>query len=802
MAKINRIEALNYHEQGRPGKIEVVPTKPHSTQCDLSLAYTPGVAEPCLEIYKNPDDAYKYTAKGNLVAVISNGTAVLGLGDIGPLAGKPVMEGKGLLFKIFADVDVFDIEVNEKDPKKFIEVVKAIAPSFGGINLEDIKAPECFEIEETLKRELDIPVFHDDQHGTAIITSAALMNCLEIVGKDIRKIKVFVSGAGAAGCACTKMFVSIGVTPENIVMSDINGILTKNRNDLSVGNKQFATSRNIHTIEEGIKDADVFLGVSAGGVLTQKMLKTMAENPIVFALANPIPEISYEDAISAREDIIMATGRSDYPNQINNVLGFPYIFRGALDVRATTINEEMKIAASKALASMAKKYVPDMVAKAYNQQNIVFGKDYIIPKPLDHRLITTISVAVAQAAIKSGVARKTIKNWTEYEQELSERLGFDNRLVMSIRQKARQVPKSIVFAEGNNFKILKSAEFVSREKIAKPILLGNEEKIRELIHENHLELEGVPIIDLLKNVSDEKREHFANILYEARKYHLDLILAHQYIGQLITDTSTRVRDAVFGNVGTICLFRVGAEDAEFLEKEFEPVFMAQDLVNLPSYNIYIKLMIDGIAGNAFSAETLPPADLSKTETSAEKVIRITRERYGTQREIVEEKIARWSGMVTEKDLEIDRNTAGIRRDKVETIKNAKTIRAARKPIKSSHPASTDGDRKMYSAKCATCDADIEVPFKPDGSRPTFCKDCLKDYQRQQARVQQVRGNKVGDEKRTAGRENIHPQKTITLREAVRMPPKPFRREKSERPKKKVNLDEVRELIKESLESKK
>jgi len=543
MAKINRIEALNYHEQGRPGKIEVVPTKPHSTQCDLSLAYTPGVAEPCLEIYKNPDDAYKYTAKGNLVAVISNGTAVLGLGDIGPLAGKPVMEGKGLLFKIFADVDVFDIEVNEKDPKKFIEVVKAIAPSFGGINLEDIKAPECFEIEETLKRELDIPVFHDDQHGTAIITSAALMNCLEIVGKDIRKIKVFVSGAGAAGCACTKMFVSIGVTPENIVMSDINGILTKNRNDLSVGNKQFATSRNIHTIEEGIKDADVFLGVSAGGVLTQKMLKTMAENPIVFALANPIPEISYEDAISAREDIIMATGRSDYPNQINNVLGFPYIFRGALDVRATTINEEMKIAASKALASMAKKYVPDMVAKAYNQQNIVFGKDYIIPKPLDHRLITTISVAVAQAAIKSGVARKTIKNWTEYEQELSERLGFDNRLVMSIRQKARQVPKSIVFAEGNNFKILKSAEFVSREKIAKPILLGNEEKIRELIHENHLELEGVPIIDLLKNVSDEKREHFANILYEKRKRKgmtcdeaLEKMYNRDYFGAMMVET--------------------------------------------------------------------------------------------------------------------------------------------------------------------------------------------------------------------------------------------------------------------------
>jgi malate dehydrogenase (oxaloacetate-decarboxylating)(NADP+) len=517
MAKISKIDALNYHQKGRPGKIEVVPTKPHSTQYDLSLAYTPGVAEPCIEIHANPDDAYKYTSKGNLVAVISNGTAVLGLGDIGPLAGKPVMEGKGLLFKIFADIDVFDIEVNEKDPKKLIEVIKAIAPTFGGINLEDIKAPECFEIEETLKRELDIPVFHDDQHGTAIITSAALMNCLELVGKNIHEIKLFVSGAGAAGCACTKMFISIGVNPGNIVMSDINGILTTNRTDLSVCNKQFATSRNIQSIEEAIKDADVFLGVSAGGILTKEMLKTMAKNPIVFALANPVPEISYEDAISVRKDIIMATGRSDYPNQVNNVLGFPFIFRGALDVRATTINEEMKIAASLALASLAKQYVPDLVAKAYNQQNIVFGKDYIIPKPLDHRLITTVAVAVAKAAIKTGVARKIIKDWDAYKQELSERLGFDNRLVMAIRQKARHDPKRIVFAEANNLKILKAAQFVNREKIAKPILLGKEEKINELIKENHLELEGVPIIDLLKNISEEKIEHFANILYEKRK---------------------------------------------------------------------------------------------------------------------------------------------------------------------------------------------------------------------------------------------------------------------------------------------
>jgi malate dehydrogenase (oxaloacetate-decarboxylating)(NADP+) len=517
MAKISRLDALNYHEKGRPGKIEVVPTKPHSTQYDLSLAYTPGVAEPCLEIHKTPEDAYKYTSKGNLVAVISNGTAVLGLGDIGPLAGKPVMEGKGLLFKIFADVDVFDIEVNEKDPKKLIEVVKAIAPTFGGINLEDIKAPECFEIEETLKKELDIPVFHDDQHGTAIISAAGLINALELNGKKIEDLKVLVNGAGAAAVSCIKLYISMGVKPENVVMLDSRGVLNRNRTDLNNIKQQFVTDRNISTLEEAFVDADVFLGLSVGNVVNKDMICSMAKDPIVFAMANPNPEISYEDATSAREDIIMATGRSDYPNQINNVLGFPFIFRGALDVRATTINEEMKIAASQALASLAKKYVPDMVAKAYNQQNIVFGKDYIIPKPLDPRLITTVSVAVAKAAIKSGVARKIITNWAEYEQELSERLGFDNRLVMSIRQKAKQNPKRVVFAEGSNFKILKAAQFVSREKIAKPILLGNEEKIREIVNENHLELEGVQIIDLQKNVSNEKREHFANILFEKRK---------------------------------------------------------------------------------------------------------------------------------------------------------------------------------------------------------------------------------------------------------------------------------------------
>ena len=543
MAKISKADALNYHEKGRPGKIEVIPTKPHNTQYDLSLAYTPGVAQPCLEIKKDIHNAYKYTAKGNLVAVISNGTAVLGLGDIGPEAGKPVMEGKGLLFKIFADVDVFDIEVNEKDPKKFIEVVKAIAPTFGGINLEDIKAPECFEIEETLKKELDIPVFHDDQHGTAIISSAGLLNALEINKKKIEAIKVVVNGAGAAAVSCTKLYISLGVKPKNVVMLDSRGVLNTQRTDLNAIKKQFATDRKITTLEEAFVDADVFLGLSVGNVVTKKMIKSMAKDPIVFAMANPTPEISYEDATSARDDIIMATGRSDYPNQINNVLGFPFIFRGALDVRATTINEEMKIAAAKSLAKLAKEYVPEMVAKAYNQQNIVFGREYIIPKPLDHRLITTVAVEVAKAAVKTGVARKNIKNWTKYKQELTARLGFDNQLVMAIRNKARQNPKRVVFAEGNNFKILKAAQFVKNEKIAIPVLLGDEEKIKTLIKENKLDLNNVTIIDLVKSVSEEKRNQFANLLYEKRKRKgmtfneaVEKMMNRDYYGAMMVET--------------------------------------------------------------------------------------------------------------------------------------------------------------------------------------------------------------------------------------------------------------------------
>ena len=516
MPAIRRLDALDYHEKGRPGKIEVVPTKPHNTQYDLSLAYTPGVAQPCLEINKQPNDVYRYTAKGNLVAVISNGTAVLGLGDIGPMAGKPVMEGKGLLFKIFADVDVFDIEVNEKDPKKLIEVVKAIAPTFGGINLEDIKAPECFEIEETLKRELDIPVFHDDQHGTAIISAAGLMNALEICNKSIETIRVVVSGAGAAAVSCIRLYFTLGVKPENVVMLDSKGVLNRSRNDLNPIKQQFVTSRNITTLEEAMVDADVFLGLSTGNLVTKKIIRSMAANPIVFAMANPNPEITYEDATSARDDIIMATGRSDYPNQINNVLGFPFIFRGALDVRATTINEEMKIAAARALAKLAKEFVPEIVAKAYNQQNIVFGKDYIIPKPLDPRLITTVSTAVAKAAMESGVARKPIQNWEEYNLELTNRLGLDNKLLMGIRHKAKQDPKRVVFANASHFKILKAAQSVVREGIALPILLGDKEKICELISENQLQLEEVPIIDP-KFITEEKRQQFATILYEKRK---------------------------------------------------------------------------------------------------------------------------------------------------------------------------------------------------------------------------------------------------------------------------------------------
>jgi malate dehydrogenase (oxaloacetate-decarboxylating)(NADP+) len=516
MAKLTREDALLYHSQGKPGKIEVVPTKPYSSQRDLSLAYSPGVAEPCLEIEKDPNTAYDYTSKGNLVAVISNGTAVLGLGDIGALAGKPVMEGKGLLFKIFAGIDVFDIELNEKDPEKFIQVVKAIAPTFGGINLEDIKAPECFEIEERLRAELDIPLMHDDQHGTAIISSAGLINALEIVGKKIEDVKIVVNGAGAAANSCTQLYMMLGAKLENIVMVDSKGVINKQRTDLNSRKKPFATDRTITTLAEAVKDADVFLGLSIAGVLSKEMVRTMNVNPIVFALANPNPEISYDDAMAARQDVIFATGRSDYPNQINNVLGFPYIFRGALDVRAKCINEEMKLAAVLAIAELTKQAVPDVVNAAYNLKRLSFGRDYIIPKPLDPRLLTIVSPAVAKAAIDSGVARKEITDWEDYKVKLREKMGIDNKMLRHFYDMARQNPKRVVFSESNHKNMLKAAESALAEGICHPIILGNEEKIASIALENDIDLTGIEIINLRHDREEKRRNVYAHRLAEKR----------------------------------------------------------------------------------------------------------------------------------------------------------------------------------------------------------------------------------------------------------------------------------------------
>lgn len=516
MAKLTREDALLYHSKGKPGKIEITPTKPYSSQRDLSLAYSPGVAEPCLEIEKDPNAAYEYTAKGNLVAVISNGTAVLGLGDIGAMAGKPVMEGKGLLFKIFAGIDVFDIEVNEKDPEKFIQVVKAIAPTFGGINLEDIKAPECFEIEERLKAELDIPLMHDDQHGTAIISSAGLLNALEIVGKKIEDVKIVVNGAGAAANSCTQLYMMLGAKLENIVMVDSKGVINKKRTDLNDRKKPFATDREITTLAEAVTDSDVFLGLSVAGVLTKEMVRSMNANPIVFALANPNPEISYEDAMAARQDIIFATGRSDHPNQINNVLGFPYIFRGALDVRAKCINEDMKVAAVRAIAELTRKPVPDVVNAAYNLKRLSFGREYIIPKPLDPRLLTVVSPAVAKAAMASGVARTEITNWDAYDVKLRERMGHDNKMLRHFYDMARQNPKRVVFSESNHKNMIKAAEVAYHEGLCHPILLGNEEKIANIAAENDIDLTGIEIINLRHDREEKRRLEFARTLTEKR----------------------------------------------------------------------------------------------------------------------------------------------------------------------------------------------------------------------------------------------------------------------------------------------
>ena len=544
MAKITKEDALLYHESGRPGKIEVMPTKPYRTQTDLSLAYSPGVAFPCQEIQANPDAVYKYTDKGNLVAVISNGTAVLGLGDIGAMSGKPVMEGKGLLFKIYGGIDVFDIEVAEKDPEKFCEAVEKIAPTFGGINLEDIKAPECFYIEDRLKKSLDIPVMHDDQHGTAIISSAGLLNALEVAHKKIEDVKIVVSGAGAAAIMCTKLYVALGAKLENILMLDSKGVITADRENLTEQKKYFATKRtDVHTLEEAMRGADVFLGLSKGNVVSQDMIRSMADNPIVFACANPVPEISYEDAMAARPDVLMSTGRSDYPNQINNVIGFPYIFRGALDVNAKAINEEMKIAAVHAIADLAKQPVPDVVNKVYNVNNLTFGPEYFIPKPVDPRLITEVSAAVAKAAMDSGVARKQITDWDEYKKNLRLKMGQETRVTQNLFETARKHPQKVVFAEGLHPTMIKAAVQAKNEGLCFPILLGNEEMIKKEAEKLDLSLEGIEIINLRHDDAHEVRERYAKVLADKRKregYNFeeanDKMFDRNYFGMMMVET--------------------------------------------------------------------------------------------------------------------------------------------------------------------------------------------------------------------------------------------------------------------------
>lgn len=544
MVKITKESALEYHLGNRPGKIEVKPTKPYHTQTDLSLAYSPGVAFPCLEIQQNPNDVYKYTDKGNLVAVISNGTAVLGLGDIGAMSGKPVMEGKGLLFKIYGGIDVFDIEVAEKDPEKFCEAVEKIAPTFGGINLEDIKAPECFYIEERLKKTLDIPVMHDDQHGTAIISAAGLKNALEVAGKDIAKVKIVVNGAGAAAISCTKLYVALGAKVENIVMLDSKGVITADRPNLTPQKKLFATTRtDVHTLEEAVKGADVFVGLSKGNVLSQDMIRSMADQPIVFALANPVPEISYEDAMASRPDVLMSTGRSDYPNQINNVIGFPYIFRGALDVHAKAINEEMKMAAVLAIANLAKQPVPDIVNEVYHVNDLSFGPKYFIPKPVDPRLITEVSAAVAKAAIESGVARKTITDWDAYKKNLMELLGQETKLTRNLHDTARMHPQRIVFAEGAHPSMMKAAVQAKTEGICYPILLGNPDRLRRVAERLKLNLDGIELIDMRADQEQGRRATYAKHLAKKRARQgytfeeaYDKMYERNYFGMMMVET--------------------------------------------------------------------------------------------------------------------------------------------------------------------------------------------------------------------------------------------------------------------------
>ncbi|QII69681.1 NADP-dependent malic enzyme [Apibacter sp. B3706] len=531
-----REAALEYHSSKPEGKIEVIPTKPHSTQTDLSLAYSPGVAEPCLEIQKNSADSYKYTSKGNLVAVISNGTAVLGLGDIGADASKPVMEGKGLLFKIFAGINVFDIEVNEKDPDKFIEIVKSLAPTFGGINLEDIKAPEAFEIEKRLKAELNIPVMHDDQHGTAIISAAALLNALEISKKNIAEVKIVVSGAGAAAISCTRLYKALGASPQNILMCDSKGVIYKGRTGLNEEKLEFAVDTPDRTLEDAMKNSDVFIGLSKGNLVSPEMLLSMNENPIVFAMANPTPEIDYNLAVETRKDVIMATGRSDYPNQVNNVLGFPYIFRGALDVRATDINQEMQLAAVKALADLAKQNVPEQVIQAYNVKNMKFGRDYIIPKPFDKRLITKVSMAVAKAAIDSGVAQHIITDWNAYEEELLDRMGSnDEKIIRQFKAKAKSNPKRIIFDNAEEYNVLKAAQIIAEEKIAQPILLGKKDLIEKTKRYYNLEIEA-EILDIDTVSSTHKFDKYVEYLYDLKQKNGKGITSQQQTAQLLNNS--------------------------------------------------------------------------------------------------------------------------------------------------------------------------------------------------------------------------------------------------------------------------
>ena len=612
MVKITKEAALEYHEAGRPGKIEVKPTKAYRTQTDLSLAYSPGVAYPCLEIQENPDDAYKYTDKGNLVAVISNGTAVLGLGDIGAMSGKPVMEGKGLLFKIYGGIDVFDIEVAEKDPEKFCEAVERIAPTFGGINLEDIKAPECFYIEDRLKRTLDIPVMYDDQHGTAIISAAGLKNALEVNGKDISKVKIVVNGAGAAAISCTKLYMAIGASKENIVMLDSKGVISIDRQDLNEQKRFFATQRtDIHTLAEAVNGADVFVGLSKGNVLTKEMVKTMAKDPVIFALANPVPEISYEDAMEARPDTLMSTGRTDYPNQINNVIGFPYIFRGALDVHATAINEEMKLAAVYAIANLAKQPVPDVVNDVYKVNNLSFGRDYFIPKPVDPRLITEVSAAVAKAAIDSGVARKNIDNWDEYKNWLSVLLGQETKLTQKLFATAAAHPQRVVFAEAVHPTMLKAAVQAKAEGICQPILLGNDEVITKLAKKLDLNIDGIEIVNLRHPSEQERRERYAMILTNKRQrdgYTFqeanDKMFERNYFGMMMVETGDA--DAYITGLYTKYSNTVKVvKEVIGIRPEYNH-FGAMHIINSQKGTLYIA---DTLVNENPDAETL--ADLAK-----------------------------------------------------------------------------------------------------------------------------------------------------------------------------------------------